>query len=118
MSATRAEDVLLVLSQFPDEAGARRLAGLLLERRLAACVTIGPPSTAVYRWQGALEQARETPVWIKTTRAAYAAVEACIRAEHPYQLPEIIALPVAAGLPAYLDWVRAETGLPPGGDNA
>jgi periplasmic divalent cation tolerance protein len=66
----------------------------------------------VYRWQGKLENAEEVPVLIKTTAARYAELETAIRARHPYELPEIIAVPVDRGLPAYLDWVTAETTEP------
>jgi periplasmic divalent cation tolerance protein len=63
----------------------------------------------VYRWKGAVEDAEEFPVLIKTTRERYPQLEAAIRKNHPYELPEIIALQLAAGLPAYLDWVASET---------
>lgn len=102
-------DTLLVLSNLPDRAAADRLAQALIERRLAACVNILAPCRSVYRWQGALESAEEYPVLIKTTAERYAAVEEAIRALHPYELPEIVAVPVGAGLPAYLEWVAAET---------
>ena len=65
----------------------------------------------MYRWQGAVETAGEVPVLMKTTVARYAALEAAIRARHPYELPEIVAVPVEHGLPAYLDWVADETGV-------
>jgi periplasmic divalent cation tolerance protein len=63
----------------------------------------------VYRWQGKIERAGEVPMLIKTTRAAYAQLEETLRTLHPYAVPEIVALPVTAGLPAYLDWVAQET---------
>lgn len=100
---------LLILTNMPDEASARRLANGLLESRLAACINILAPCTSVYRWKGAIEEAREVPVLIKTTTIRYAALEDAIRAAHPYELPEIIAVPIGHGLPAYLDWVAAET---------
>jgi periplasmic divalent cation tolerance protein len=67
----------------------------------------------VYRWKDAVRHDEEHPVLIKTTRACYAALEAAIREVHPYELPEIIAVPIEHGLPAYLAWVAAETS-PPG----
>ena len=67
------------------------------------------PVDSIYRWQGAIEEAREYPVLLKSTRERYAELEAAIRARHPYELPEIIAWPVEIGLPGYLDWVAAET---------
>lgn len=104
--------VLLVLTTMPDPAAAAGLARHLVEARLAACVSLGPPVQSVYRWQGVIEESSETPVQIKTVSARYAAVEAAICALHPYDLPEIIAVPVAAGLPAYLHWVHEESTLP------
>ena len=79
-----------------------------LEAGLAACVNILAPCRSVYRWQGAVDSAHELPLMIKTTAARYAALEAAILSLHPYELPEIIAVPVGPGLPAYLDWVAAE----------
>jgi periplasmic divalent cation tolerance protein len=100
---------LLVLTHLPDRESAESLARTLVERRLAACVNILPPCRSVYRWNGTVEATDETPVLIKTTEARYAALEAAIRERHPYELPDVVALPVTAGLPAYLAWVAAET---------
>lgn len=102
-------ETLLVISNLPDREHAERLAAHLIELRLAACVNVLAPCTSVYRWQGKVETATEVPVLIKTTRARYPALETAIKAFHPYELPEIIALPVTVGLPAYLDWVDNET---------
>ena len=109
---TRPDDprVLLVFTNMPDHASAAALAAALVEARLVACVNVLAACTSVYRWQGAVETASEVPVLMKTTLARYAALEAAIRARHPYELPEIVAVPVERGLPAYLDWVSAETG--------
>ncbi|WP_018412059.1 divalent-cation tolerance protein CutA [Methyloversatilis thermotolerans] len=98
-------DVLLVLTTLPDGDIAARVARTLVEARHAACVNIGPAIRSVYAWQGAVEEADEVPLAIKTTRAAWPALERALRALHPYELPEIIALPVTHGLPAYLQWV-------------
>jgi periplasmic divalent cation tolerance protein len=100
---------LLVFTNLPERAAAERLAEALVAKRLAACINILAPCRSVYRWQGAVQHAEEHPVLIKTTRAAYAELEAEIRAHHPYELPEIVAVPIERGLPAYLDWVAAET---------
>lgn len=100
---------LLVFTNLPERAAAERLADALLAKRLAACINILAPCRSVYRWQGAVQHEEEHPVLIKTTRAAYAELEAQIRAHHPYELPEIVAVPIERGLPAYLDWVAAET---------
>ena len=109
---TRPDDlrVLLVFTSMPDHDSATALAAALVEARLVACVNVLAACTSVYRWQGAVETASEVPVLMKTTLARYAALEAAIRARHPYELPEIVAVPVEHGLPAYLDWVAAETG--------
>lgn len=102
-------DALLVLTNLPDDASARTLAGYLVEARLAACVNILAPCHSVYRWEGKTETASEVPLLIKTTAARYAELQAAIRQRHPYELPEIIAVPLQHGLPAYLDWVVTET---------
>src|SRR5574343_120654 len=102
-------DIQLVITNCPDEETANRIALAIVEAKLAACVNILPRVQSVYRWQGAVESAAEVPLLIKTTAAAYPALETAIRELHPYDVPEIIALPIAAGLPAYLNWVAAET---------
>jgi len=89
------------------------LADALVAGQLAACVNILPPATSIYRWQGKIEQAEEIPLLIKTTTGRYAEVETTIRTLHPYEVPEVIAVPLAAGLPAYLGWLATETA---GGD--
>lgn len=100
---------LLILTNLPDQASAQAMAQSLVADRLAACVNILAPCRSVYRWQGRIEDAPEIPLLIKTTAARYAALEAAIRAGHPYELPEIIAVPIAHGLPEYLNWVASET---------
>jgi len=105
--------VLLVLTNLPDRAAAERLAEVLVEKRLAACINILAPCRSVYRWQGAVQRDEEHPVLIKTTREAYAELESLIRAHHPYELPEIVAVRIDRGLPAYLDWVAAQTASSP-----
>ena len=101
-------DILLVITNCPDESCANAIALALVEERLAACVNILPRVQSVYRWQGAVESASEIPLLIKTSAERYPALEAAIRARHPYDVPEIIALPLSQGLPAYLNWVAAE----------
>ena len=101
---------LLVFTNMPDHDSATALAAALVEARLVACVNVLAACTSVYRWQGVVETAGEVPVLMKTTVARYAALEAAIRARHSYELPEIVAVPVEHGLPAYLDWVADETG--------
>jgi periplasmic divalent cation tolerance protein len=108
-TATTTAEVLLVFTNLPDRASAERLAGLLVDGSFAACVNILAPCRSVYRWQGSVQNDEEHPLLIKTTQARYAALESAIRQAHPYALPEIVALPIAAGLPAYLEWVAQET---------
>jgi periplasmic divalent cation tolerance protein len=105
-------NALLVLTNLPDRATAEKLADTLIQKRVAACVNILAPCRSVYRWKGAVQHDEEHPVLIKTTRESYAALEAAIREAHPYELPEIVAVPIERGLPAYLDWIVAETTLP------
>jgi periplasmic divalent cation tolerance protein len=100
--------ILLVITNLPDTASAERLARQLIESHAAACVNQLAPCVSTYRWQGNIETANEVPLLIKTTRAAYPRLEELIRAAHPYELPEIIAVPVDAGFPAYLSWVNEE----------
>jgi periplasmic divalent cation tolerance protein len=100
---------LLVLTNLPDRAAAEKLADAIVAKNLAACVNILAPCRSVYRWKGAVQHDEEHQVLIKTTTERYAALESEMRAQHPYELPEIIAVPIERGLPAYLDWVAAET---------
>ena len=102
-------EILLVLTSLPDQNDAKILAKALVEERLAACVNILPPCCSIYRWHNVVETASEIPLLIKTTQACYPALEAAIHARHPYQTPEIIALPINQGLPDYLAWIVAET---------
>ena len=100
---------LLIITNCPDEEVANAIALALVEEKLAACVNILPRVQSVYRWQGTVESASEIPLLIKTTSARYAALESRIRELHPYEVPEIIAVPITRGLPAYLNWLAGET---------
>lgn len=102
-------DILLVITNLPDAASADMLARQIIAARAAACVNQLAPCTSVYRWEDKIETATEIPLLIKTTKAAYARLEALIRAGHPYELPEIIAVPVTDALPGYMNWVSSET---------
>ena len=102
------EETLLVFMTCPA-AGAEALAGALVELRLAACVNLLPGARSVYRWQGAVERADETLLVAKTSQARYAELEAEVRRRHPYELPEIVAVHLASGLPAYLQWIHDST---------
>ena len=101
--------VLVVLTNLPNHDAAENMARFLVESQLAACVNVLSPCRSIYRWKGLVEEADEVPLLIKTTEERYAALESAIRARHPYELPEIIALPVVNGLTDYLAWLAAET---------
>ena len=105
-------DILLVITNLPDAASAEKLAHLIIETRAATCVNRLAPCISTYRWKDNIEITTEVPLLIKTTRAAYPGLEKLMREAHPYELPEIIAVPVTAGFPAYLDWVSRETAIP------
>ena len=102
--------VVLVLTTLPLAADAEVFAQALVEERLAACVGLGPPMTSVYRWQGAVERAQERQVVLKTVRGKVPLVEARLAALHPYEVPELLVVPVEGGGAAYLGWVRECTG--------
>lgn len=104
-----ANEALLVLTNLPDRDAALKLASALVDERVAACVNVLGACTSVYRWQGKVENTEETPVVIKTVASRYAALETAIKRLHPYELPEIVAVPITRGLPAYLQWVTDET---------
>jgi periplasmic divalent cation tolerance protein len=99
-------DLVQVLTTTGSEEEAGRIAEVLVERRLAACVQVVGPIVSRYRWQGTIEAEREWQCLAKTTRGAYEAVEAAIREVHSYDEPEIIATPIVAGSAGYLGWVE------------
>lgn len=109
MTVDSAGASILVLTALPEHALAETLARELLTARLAACIHIGPAVQSLYHWRGKIEKAREFPLAIKTRAELYGHVEAAIRQRHPYELPEIVAVPITHGLPAYLEWIAAET---------
>jgi periplasmic divalent cation tolerance protein len=98
-------DNLLILTNCPDETVANAIALAVVEEGLAACVNLLPRVQSIYRWQGVVESASEVPLLIKASAANYPALEQRIAELHPYELPEIIALPITRGLPAYLNWL-------------
>ena len=100
---------LICFCTCPDAEVAERIATTLVDERLAACVNLLPGITSVYRWQGTVERAGEVLILAKTTRESLAALAERIVALHPYELPEVVAVEAAGGLPAYLAWIAAET---------
>lgn len=101
--------IRLVFTSLPDAEIAGKLAKSLVETRLAACVNILAPCQSVYRWQGNVQEDGEIPLIIKTTAELYPALETYLRQQHPYALPEIVALDAVQGLPEYLSWVAEST---------
>lgn len=96
---------MLALSTFPDVETARRISSQVVEEKLAACANIFPAIESIYRWKGKIETGNETMVLFKTSENRQSAFQEKLRALHPYEVPEIIFIPVLAGLPEYLDWV-------------
>lgn len=108
---------IVILSTCAGEAEARKLAGLLLERRLAACVNILPGIRSYYRWQGKLESGDEHLLLIKSSRELLPAVTAAIESAHSYEVPEVIALPIIDGSANYLAWLRSSLGAGAGAES-
>lgn len=104
-----AAEGVVILCAVPADFETEPLARELLEASLAACVQVSPGVTSIYRWQGALEKSAEKLVLIKTRRELFARVEALLRSRHPYDVPEIVALPLCDGHAPYLAWLAAET---------
>ena len=100
---------LICFCTCPDLATAERIAAALVGERLAACVNILPGLRSVYRWEGRVDAADEVLLLIKTSAEAYSLLQTRLTVLHPYELPELLAVEPAAGLPAYLDWVATET---------
>lgn len=108
MDSTALTDKIVILSTCESEADARRIATHLVERRLAACVNIMPGATSVYRWKGSIETAQECILVIKSRRDLIGTIEEEFRSIHPYEVPELIALPVTGGATSYLHWLSSE----------
>ena len=102
-------EVVALLVTAPDEETGRRIARALVEERLAACVNVLPGVRSIYRWKGAVEEASEVMLVAKTRAERAGLLAARVRALHPYELPEVVALPVTDGSRAYLRWVIAES---------
>jgi periplasmic divalent cation tolerance protein len=100
------EPAYMVCSTCPDERSAAALAELLVNRHLAACVNVIPGVRSTYRWQGKCQTDDEHLLLVKTTPRRFAEVEQAIREQHPYELPEVVALPIVEGASAYLSWIN------------
>ena len=96
---------IVVLTTFDKREDAERVARILVERRLAACVQMIAPMTSVYRWKGTVETATETLCLIKTRRDLFPQIERAMAELHPYEVPEVVALPIVGGAEPYLEWV-------------
>lgn len=108
-TSKKANPVLLVQTNCPDGETAARLAAALVDARLAACANVLAPCASIYRWQGKVEMATETPLQLKTAADRFPELRARLLELHPYDVPEIVAWPVTEGLPDYLNWVVTET---------
>ena len=101
----------MVLTTIPNKEAGEKIARNLIEKRLAACVTISPPSHSLYWWQGKIEEEEEHVLLIKTKKELFSKLERKILELHPYEVPEIIAIPLIKGYIKYLDWIDKETGI-------
>ncbi len=102
-------DVLVILCTFPELSQARQVGTVLVEKQLAACVNIIPGLESLFRWEGKVCRETEVMAVIKTGRDCFSALKEALVELHPYDVPEVLALPVAGGAEAYMDWVREET---------
>ena len=101
----KSDEYYVVMCTCPDQASADAVAHILVDQQLAACVNIIPAVASVYRWQGKIEKNSELLLLIKTKRIALAGIETAIINHHPYELPEIISIPIHSGLTHYLSWI-------------
>jgi periplasmic divalent cation tolerance protein len=104
------QEILLALSTFPDAETARRISNQLVSQRLAACANILPAVESIYRWKDEIETGNETLVFFKLSEDSQSAFQAKLRTLHPYEVPEIIFVPVVGGLPEYVRWVADNCG--------
>lgn len=105
MTANMPADHLIIFCTCPDKDTAEKIARLLVETNIAACVNILPGMTSLYKWEGKIESAQEHLLLIKAHKEHYQTIESTLRTHHPYDLPEIIAAPIERGLPEYLHWI-------------
>ncbi|MGZ3580230.1 MAG: divalent-cation tolerance protein CutA [Syntrophales bacterium] len=97
-----------VVTTTDNKEDAEKIATLLVEKRLAACVQIAGPITSLYRWKGNVEKTQEWQCWVKSKKTLYKEIEKAIKSVHPYEVPEIIAIPIVAGSRGYLEWLENE----------
>jgi len=109
------KSLLMVYCTCPNHDVATKMAEDIVDAGLAACINIVPGLTSIYRWQGKRQQGSEELLLIKTTLESYPALQQFIVDSHPYELPELIAVPINTGLPAYLDWLRESCTVSPHG---
>lgn len=103
-------DKIVILSTCSDEEEAARIARTLVEARLAACVNVLPRMRSFYRWKGAVEDASECLLVIKSSRPLFAELRSALEKAHSYEVPEVVALPIVDGAPAYLNWLHESLG--------
>lgn len=113
LSSLSPDAVVLVLSNAPDELLAKRIAHYVVEEGLVACANLGAASLSMYMWQGELQGETEVPLQFKTTARRVEALIQRLVSLHPYEVPEVIVVPVVAGLGSYIKWVQDETAAPP-----
>jgi periplasmic divalent cation tolerance protein len=107
-------ELIQVVTTLEHREDAERIARALVEQRLAACVQVVGPITSTYRWRGKIETAQEWQCWAKSRCNLYDEIEQAIRRLHPYEIPEILAVPIVAGSASYLAWLDAEVKQEPG----
>ena len=107
-------DCIQVMTTTENRTHAERIAEVLVEKQLAACVQIIGPISSIYRWRGRVEKTREWLCLLKTTKAAYPRIETVIKEIHPYETPEIVVVPIVAGSRDYLDWLTGQVDLKKG----
>lgn len=112
MDGETPQGLVAIWSTWPDAASARAAARALVEARLVACAVVWPALASVYRWNGAVEEAEEAGLLVKTRAALRDAAMAAIERDHPYEVPAVLALSVEAAARAYGDWILAETAPP------
>ena len=103
-------DAIVVLITTPSAEVGSKIASELVEKKLAACVNLASPITSIFRWKGKIEDAQENLLIVKTKASLFADLEQAVKISHPYECPEIIAIPVMAGSSDYLNWLDSETG--------